>query len=111
MDYLPHMQIIQSDILDKVIKEMQSYDEAKYQASDVIEALNSTHLNIEHLKALLSTAAEEFIEDLAFKASKLKLKYFGNNISLFTPLYLSNFCNLNVCIVAFKRAIKLQEQN
>ncbi|EDP6862991.1 2-iminoacetate synthase ThiH, partial [Campylobacter upsaliensis] len=107
MDYLPHMQIIQSDILDKVIKEMQSYDEAKYQASDVIEALNSTHLNIEHLKALLSTAAEEFIEDLAFKASKLKLKYFGNNISLFTPLYLSNFCNSKCVYCGFQKGNKI----
>ncbi|ELW3220921.1 2-iminoacetate synthase ThiH [Campylobacter upsaliensis] len=107
MDYLPHMQIIQSDILDKVIKEMQSYDEAKYQTNDVINALNSSYLNIEHLKALLSTAAEEFIEDLAFKASKLKLKYFGNNISLFTPLYLSNFCNSKCVYCGFQKGNKI----
>ncbi|MBS4240536.1 2-iminoacetate synthase ThiH [Campylobacter vulpis] len=107
MDYLPHMQVIQSDILAKVMKEVENYDEARYQASDVLEALNSHHLNIEHLKALLSSAAEDFIEDLALKASKLKLKYFGNNIALFTPLYLSNFCNSKCVYCGFQKGNKI----
>ncbi|MBS4268445.1 2-iminoacetate synthase ThiH [Campylobacter vulpis] len=107
MDYLPHMQVFQSDILAKVMKEVENYDEARYQASDVLEALNSHHLNIEHLKALLSSAAEDFIEDLALKASKLKLKYFGNNIALFTPLYLSNFCNSKCVYCGFQKGNKI----
>ncbi|WP_270977027.1 2-iminoacetate synthase ThiH [Campylobacter helveticus] len=107
MDYLPHMQMIQSDILDKISQELHSYDATKYKASDVKEALNSPHLSIEHLKALLSAAAEEFIEDLAYKASKIKLKYFGNNIALFTPLYLSNFCNSKCVYCGFQKGNKI----
>ncbi|TKX33136.1 2-iminoacetate synthase ThiH [Campylobacter aviculae] len=107
MQYLPHMQEIKSDILDKVLFEIKDYDEAKFSVKDVEEALNSTHLSIENLKALLSSAAEEFIEELAFKSSKTKIKYFGNSISLFTPLYLSNYCNSKCVYCGFQKGNKI----
>lgn len=103
------MQELKSDILSKVLDEIQNYDETKYSAKEVQEALNATHLSIENLKALLSSAAEDFIEELAFKSAKTKQKYFGNSISLFTPLYLSNYCNSKCVYCGFQKEIKSQE--
>lgn len=107
MQYLPHMQEIKSDILSKVLDEIQNYDETKYSTKEVQEALNATHLSIENLKALLSSAAEDFIEELAFKSAKIKQKYFGNSISLFTPLYLSNYCNSKCVYCGFQKGNKI----
>lgn len=109
MQHLPHMQEIKSEILNKVLTQVQSYDESQFSAKDVKNALNQTHLSIEHLKALLSSAAEDFIEELAFKSAKVKQKYFGNSISLFTPLYLSNYCNSKCVYCGFQKVIKSQE--
>ena len=102
-----HMQDIKSDVLQNVLTQVQNYDESEFKASDVKQALNASFLNIEHLKALLSSAAENFIEELAFKSSKVKLKYFGNNINLFTPLYLSNFCNSKCVYCGFQKGNKI----
>lgn len=101
------MQEIKSDILDKVLAEVQSYDETKFNLKDIKQALSATHLSIENLKALLSSAAEGFIEELAFKSAKIKQKYFGNSISLFTPLYLSNFCNSKCVYCGFQKGNKI----
>lgn len=107
MQYLPHMQELKSDILSKVLDEIQNYDETKYSAKEVQEALNATYLSIENLKALLSSVAEDFIEELAFKSAKTKQKYFGNSISLFTPLYLSNYCNSKCVYCGFQKGNKI----
>ncbi|MBK1991831.1 2-iminoacetate synthase ThiH [Campylobacter sp. 2018MI35] len=107
MEYLPHMRKIESEILTKVLSEVQAYDENKYSAKDVKNALNSVHLSIENLKALFSSAAEDFIEELALKSAKIKQKYFGNAISLFTPLYLSNYCNSKCVYCGFQKGNKI----
>ena len=46
--------------------------------------------------ALLSDAAAPYIERMARKALTLTRSHFGNVIFLFTPLYISNYCE-NVC--------------
>ncbi|MCZ0772295.1 2-iminoacetate synthase ThiH [Campylobacter hepaticus] len=107
MQHLPHMQEIKSQVLSKVLNQIQDYDETKYTYKEVKEALNATYLSIENLKALLSSAAEKFIEELAFKSAKTKEKYFGNSISLFTPLYLSNYCNSKCVYCGFQKGNKI----
>ena len=42
--------------------------------------------------ALLSPAAEPFLEEMAQKARKATRDHFGNAVSMFTPLYASNYC-------------------
>ena len=49
------------------------------------------------MKALLSPAAEPFLEELAQKARAVTSRHFGNTVYLFTPLYLANYCE-NYCI-------------
>lgn len=107
MQYFAHMQEIKSDILTKVLTQTKDYNENEFNKDDVLDALNSEYLSIENLKALLSSAAEDLIEELVFKAAKIKQRYFGNNISLFTPLYLSNFCNSKCVYCGFQKGNKI----
>ncbi len=45
------------------------------------------------LAALLSPQAAEYLEPMAQRAQAITRRHFGRTISLYTPLYLSNFCN------------------
>lgn len=65
-------------------------------ASDVQNALNSPERDIEDFKALISPAAEPFLEEMAQMSHRLTLQRFGNTIQLYAPLYLSNECQ-NIC--------------
>ncbi len=97
MEYLPDMEQIDSDIKDRVIAEMNAYDPAKYTAEDVKVALEHETKTEEDFKALLSPAALPFLEEIAQQARLETRKHFGNSINMFTPLYISNYCE-NYCI-------------
>jgi len=64
--------------------------------SDVENALSKEKLNLEDFKALISPAAEPFIEQMAQKSHQLTQERFGKTIQLYAPLYLSNECQ-NIC--------------
>ncbi len=97
MEYLPEMEQIDSDIMDKVLFEMNNFDYSKYTGNDVLAALQHDTCSIEDLKALLSPAAEPYIEQMAQKAKFETEKHFGNTVYLFTPLYIANYCE-NYCV-------------
>lgn len=97
MEYLPDMEQIDSDIKDKVIEAMNAYEPDKYTESDVLLALEHDTKTIEDFKALLSPAALPFLEEIAQQAQAETRKHFGNSINMFTPLYISNYCE-NYCI-------------
>ena len=91
MQYLPGMEKIQSDICEKVMEQMHSYDYSKYTAADVQAALRHETCSVENFKALLSPAAEPFLEQMAQRARIETGKHFGNTVYLFTPLYIANY--------------------
>ena len=97
MEYLPGMERIQSDVMDKVLLQMNAYDYDGYTARDVQAALEHETCSIEDFKALLSPAAEPFLERMARKAHLETRKHFGNTVYLFTPLYIANYCE-NYCV-------------
>ena len=97
MKYLEGMEEIDSDILDRVISSMKSFDADNFTRADVKEALSKENISPRDFQALLSPAAEEFLEDMAIRAQKETRKHFGNSIYMFTPLYISNYCE-NYCI-------------
>ena len=97
MEYLPGMEIIESDICKNVIQQMNSFDYSKYTAKDVKAALEHEKCTIEDFKALLSPAAEPFLEQMAERARIETSKHFGNTVYLFTPLYIANYCE-NYCV-------------
>lgn len=97
MEYWPDMEVLDSDVRDKVISHMNAYDPGAYTAVDVRRALCHTKPDIEDLKALLSPAAAPFLEEMAEKAHDVTSRHFGNTVYMFTPLYLANYCE-NYCI-------------
>ncbi|MCI5897561.1 MAG: 2-iminoacetate synthase ThiH [Firmicutes bacterium] len=97
MEYLPGMEQIQSDVCKNVMAQMESYDYSRYTARDVQSALEHETCSIEDFKALLSPAAEPFLEQMAQRARMETGKHFGNTVYLFTPLYIANYCE-NYCV-------------
>ncbi len=97
MEYLPGMEIIQSEVCGKVMEQMEAYDYSQYTAKDVQTALEHETCSIEDFKALLSPAAEPFLEQMARKAAEETGKHFGNTVYFFTPLYIANYCE-NYCV-------------
>ncbi len=100
MAYLPGMEQIESDVCRQVMSHWQEYDATAYNAYDaaaVQAALARPHCDIEDFKALLSPAAETFLEQMAARASQETARHFGNTVYLFTPLYLANYCE-NYCV-------------
>ena len=97
MEYMNGMEHIDSDIMEKVLSEVESYDYSRYTAKDVKAALQHENCSIEDLKALLSPAAEPFLEEMAALAKLETSKHFGNTVYLFTPLYIANYCE-NYCV-------------
>lgn len=97
MEYLPDMEQINSDIQSKVLEHMASYDYSCYNFKNVKAALEHENCSVEDFKALLSPAAEPYLEQMAQRASLETAKHFGNTVYLFTPLYIANYCE-NYCV-------------
>lgn len=97
MEYMEGMEQISSDIMQKVLGEMQSYDYNQYTDADVRRALMHDTCSVEDLKAFLSPAALPHLEEMAAKAKIETSRHFGNTVYLFTPLYIANYCQ-NYCV-------------
>lgn len=97
MQYLPGMEKIDSDVCEKVMSQVNGYDASRYTAKDVRCALEHVTCTVEDFKALLSPAAEPFLEQMAQRARMETSKHFGNTVYLFTPLYIANYCE-NYCV-------------
>ncbi len=97
MQYMDGMERISSDIMEKVLTQMERYDYEAYTDADVKQALLRESCSIDDFKALLSPAALPYLEELAAKAKSETSRHFGNTVYLFTPLYLANYCE-NYCV-------------
>ena len=60
--------------------------------SDVRRALSASVPTEADFAALVSPAAEGLLEEMAQRAKRLTETHFGRTISLYAPLYLSDFC-------------------
>lgn len=97
MRYMDGMEQISSDIMEKVLGQMQSYDYEAYTDADVRRALMHEVCTVEDFKALLSPAGLPHLEEMAAKAKYETSRHFGNTVYLFTPLYIANYCE-NYCV-------------
>ena len=70
--YMKGLAIIESDILDKVISEMNNYKYTEITDEDIKEALRKESLNVKDFQALLSPKAINYLEEMAIKAKKMK---------------------------------------
>lgn len=101
MEYQEGMEQINSDIMQRVLKTTDEYDYSKYEKADVLSVLNKENLSISDFATLLSPAAEEFLELMAQHAKIETAKHFGNSVCMFTPLYISNYCENNCSYCGF----------
>ncbi len=76
--------------------------------ADVRRALAKSKRDINDFAALISPAAKPFINDMLAQSEQLTRQRFGNTVSLFAPLYLSNTCanECTYCGFSMSNAIK-----
>lgn len=82
-----------SDIMDRVLSISKRYEPEKYGREDVLNAVAKDVLSTDDYAALLSPAADGLLEEMAVRAKEETRKHFGNSVSIFTPLYISNHCS------------------
>ncbi|PLX70550.1 MAG: 2-iminoacetate synthase ThiH [Denitrovibrio sp.] len=78
------------------LKEVQDFIHSRSE-KDVELALGASKMTEEDFAALLSPAAEKFVEPMAEEAHRITKQRFGNTIKIYAPLYLSNECT-NSCV-------------
>ncbi|MGA2506322.1 MAG: 2-iminoacetate synthase ThiH [Chitinispirillaceae bacterium] len=61
--------------------------------------------------ALLSDAAAPFLEPMARKADELTRRHFGNVVFIFTPLYISNYCDNSCAYCSFGRQQEIKRRH
>ncbi|QGM79944.1 thiamine biosynthesis protein ThiH [Otariodibacter oris] len=77
---------------------------------DVESALFSEKPNLSQFMALLSPAAEPYLEQMAQKAQQLTRQRFGNIVSFYLPLYLSNLCSNDCTYCGFSMSNKIKRK-
>ncbi|HOJ51843.1 MAG TPA: 2-iminoacetate synthase ThiH [Syntrophales bacterium] len=81
-------------------KTLKSYEgNYNFEASfeEVEKAITKRVLDERDFLCLLSPAADAYLEEMARRAHQETLQYFGKTIRLYTPLYISDFCE-NACV-------------
>lgn len=105
-----------SEELEKIDWEETTAKIAAKTEHDVIAALNKEVLTVEDFMALISPAAELYLEQMARLSMKYTQERFGKTISMYIPLYISNACT-NFCVYCgfnhnnkFERTTLTEEQ-
>ena len=77
---------------------------SQVKSKDIEEILNKESLSIFDFLSLLSPEAVFYLEALAQNANRISLANFGRVISLYAPLYLSNYCENECAYCGFKHS-------
>ena len=96
LDYFPGMDIIDSDIKERVKKSYEEVKNIKVTKADVVASLESSSITPRDFYNLLSDEAGEYLEVIADLAKEKRIRYFGNNVCLFSPIFIANYCE-NSC--------------
>lgn len=72
-------------------------------AGDVERALGKQHPDINDFMALVSPAAEPYLEHMAHRSRSLTEQRFGKTISMFIPMYITNACTNSCVYCGFNR--------
>lgn len=65
--------------------------------NDIERAVNGENLSPLEFLSLISPRANKYLEEMAVRSNALTLQNFGRTIQLYTPLYVSNYCD-NQCL-------------
>ena len=80
------------DFLQKYPRELRAEWAAKATGEQVLAALGKDVLSPQYFMALLSPAAEPYLEQMAQRSREITLRYFGRAVNIFSPLYISDIC-------------------
>ena len=83
--------------MERTLSKLSGIDIDSFTEDDVKNALTKERLDIEDLAALLSPSAEPHFSCMMERACQETKRFFGNSVSMFTPLYVSNYCD-NGCV-------------
>ena len=90
-----------------VIQQWKDFDFERYFAEvtddDVLNSIYKEKLTEYDLLNLLSPKAKNHLERMARRAQEIKTQHFGNIISLYMPIYISNFCTNNCTYCGFSK--------
>ena len=86
-----------SEVLDQISWDDTTARIASKTDADVRRALSKDRCDVEDFMALISPAAEPYLEQMARLSKKYTEERFGRTISMFVPLYLTNSCT-NSCV-------------
>ncbi|CNJ20289.1 MULTISPECIES: 2-iminoacetate synthase ThiH [Yersinia] len=79
-------------------------------AVDVERAINAIKPTRDDLMALISPAALAYLEPMAQKAQQLTRQRFGNTVSFYVPLYLSNLCANDCTYCGFSMSNRIKRK-
>lgn len=96
LDYFPNMEKIQSNIQEQIFQTWENWKDIQITDNDILTTLEKNSLDAKDFLYLLQPQAEKFLEQMAARAKERRSQYFGNNVYLFSPLYIANYCE-NSC--------------
>lgn len=113
MTYKSTMDRLDHKMMDEVLKSRESFNDKAFTSQEVLAAIAKDSLDERDFMALLSSAARPHLEQMAQKARLVTRARFGLNVSLFTPLYIANYCNngCRYCGFNSKQSIKRAKLN
>lgn len=97
-----------SDELLKISWDETTEKIASKTSADVRRALLKKRCDVDDFMALISPAAEPFLEQMAFLSRGYTLERFGRTMSMFIPLYLTNSCTNSCVYCGFHVANKMR---
>ena len=78
--------------------------------NEVNKSLKKSKLNIYDFLNLISPTASKYIEQIAQKSRETALYNFGKTISLYAPLYISNYCSNECSYCGFNKKNKMSRK-
>lgn len=79
-------------------------------SSNVERALSRNKIDRDDFMALISPAAQPYLEEMAQRAQQLTRQRFGNTVNFFAPLYLSNLCANECTYCGFSMSNKIKRK-
>jgi 2-iminoacetate synthase len=107
MSYLDGMEQTDPSLMERVLAAAREPDFSAFTEDDARRAVGAATRGPADFAALLSPAAAPLLETLARRAQRETRARFGNSVSLFTPLYISNYCENQCVYCGFNRGAKI----
>ena len=76
---------LERPLMDTVLEAYDAVDFSAYTGDDVLRALEKDSISLEDYAALLSPAAQPYLEQMARRAKQETACHFGNTAGLYTP--------------------------